>query len=207
MGEVKEIWKRLFFVLHNNKQPDDDLPTMWTLFKAGNLQDDDLETAIKSIRHLLPDNVREKLKSLCGANKTGAANLLYSMQADSSLKDDFWYLLFRAFRDTGCSPIDDSLKICIQEGGQMKQMTMQELEDKFVSENRDNLRSQTSVPDQMIHEDLIDAYLSTSSVKDWLDTASISFNVKRMEWMHIYLEKITYTSPPTESSCPAGVLR
>ena len=50
----------------------------------------------------------------------------------------------------------------------MKQITMVELEDKFVSENRDRLKSQTSVPDQMIHEDLIDAYLSTSSVKDSL---------------------------------------
>ena len=38
---------------------------------------------------------------------------------------------FRAFRDRGCSPIDDNLKICILEGGQMKQMTMQELEDKL----------------------------------------------------------------------------
>ena len=67
MGEAKEIWKRLFFVLHNNKQPDDDLPTMWTPFKAGNLQDGDLKTAIESISHLLQDNVREKLNSVCGA--------------------------------------------------------------------------------------------------------------------------------------------
>ena len=81
MGEAKEIWKRLFFVLHNNKQPDDDLPTMWTPFKAGSLQDGDLETAIESISHLLPDNVREKLKSLCNAKKAGKANSFYSMQA------------------------------------------------------------------------------------------------------------------------------
>ena len=78
MGEAKEIWKRLFFVLHNNKQPDDDLPTMWTPFKAGNLQDGDLETAVESISHLLQDDVREKLTSLCSANKTRKANLLYS---------------------------------------------------------------------------------------------------------------------------------
>ena len=64
MGEAKEIWKRLFFVLHNNKQPDDELPTMWTPFKAGNLQDSDLETAIESISHLLPENVRDRLESL-----------------------------------------------------------------------------------------------------------------------------------------------
>ena len=47
----------------------------------------------------------------------------------------------------------------------MKQMTMGELEEKFILENEDSFKSQTSVPDQMIHEDLIDAYLSTSSVE------------------------------------------
>ena len=99
MGEAKEIWKRLFFVLHNSKQPDDDLPNMWTPFKAGNLQDGDLETAIERISHLLTDDVRKKLNSLCSANKTGKANLLYSMEADSLLKDDFWYLLFPGIRD------------------------------------------------------------------------------------------------------------
>ena len=124
MGEAKEIWKRLFFVLHNNKQPDDDLPTMWTPFKAENLQDSDLETAIESISHLLPENVRERLKRLCSADKTGKTNLLYSMEAESLLKDDFWRLLFQAFRDRGCSPIDANLKIGILEGGQLKQMTM-----------------------------------------------------------------------------------
>ena len=163
MDEAKEIWKRLFFVLHNNKQPDDDLPTMWTPFKAGNLQDGDLESAIESIGHLLQDDVRKKLNSLCSANKEGKANLLYSMKEDSLLNDDFWCLLFSAFRDRGCSPIDDTMKICILEGGQMKQMTMAELEDKFASENRDKFKSQTSVPDQMIHEDLIDAHLNVKS--------------------------------------------
>ena len=62
MGESEDFWKRLFFVLHNNKQPDDDLPTMWTSFKAENLQDGNLETAIESFSHLLQDNVKEKLK-------------------------------------------------------------------------------------------------------------------------------------------------
>ena len=60
MGEAKEIWKRLFFVLHNNKQPDDDLPTMWTPFKAGNLQDGDLETAVEL---LLSPQQREAIGS------------------------------------------------------------------------------------------------------------------------------------------------
>ena len=167
MGEAREIWKRLFFVLYNNKQPDHDLPTMWTLFKAENFTEEDLKAAIESISHLLQENVRDKLKRLCRAHET-KKELLYSMEEDSLFKDDFWRLLFGAVRDRGCVPIDGNLKISILEGGQMKQMTMGELEEKFVSENRDNLKSQTSVPDQMIHEDLIDAFLSTNSVKESL---------------------------------------
>ena len=84
------------------------------------------------------------------------------------LEDDFWYLLFGAVRDRGCGPIDDNMKICIVEGGQTKQMTMGEIENKFISENRDSFKSQASVPDQMIQDDLIDPFLNTSSVKDSL---------------------------------------
>ena len=94
-----------------------------------------------------------------------ASNLLYAMQTDPSLKDDFWYLLFRAVRDRDCRPIDDSRRLRINEGGETKEMTMQGLEEKFRSENKDNLKSQTSIPDQLIHEDLIDAFLNTSSVE------------------------------------------
>ena len=167
MAEAKEIWKRLFFVLLNNKEPDNDLPNMWTLFKAENFTEEDLKAAIESISHLLQENVRDKLNRLCRAHKT-KKELLYSMKEDSLFKDDFWRLLFGAVRDRGCGSIDGNLKISILEGGQMKQMTMGELEEKFFSENRDNLKSQTSVPDQMIHEELIDAFMSTDSVKDSL---------------------------------------
>ena len=64
------------------------------------------------------------------------------VKEDPLLKDDFWLLLFGAGRDRGCSCIDDNMKIVILEGGQMYQMTMGELE--FISENRENLKSQTS---------------------------------------------------------------
>ena len=168
MGQANEVWKRLFFLLYNNREPDDDLPTMWTSFKAVNLQYSDLETAIESIGHLLQEDVKEKVSSLFIAEETDTANLLNLMKEDSLLEDDFWYLLFRAVRDRSCGPIDDNMKICILEGGQTKQMTMGEIEDKFISENRDSFKSQACVPDQMIHEDVIDAFLSTSSVKDSL---------------------------------------
>ena len=67
MGKVKDIWKRLFFVLYNNNQPDDDLPTMWTSFKAEGFQDAHLMAAIESFGHLLQEVVRDKLKGVCSS--------------------------------------------------------------------------------------------------------------------------------------------
>ena len=64
------------------------------------------------------------------------------VKEDPFLKDDFRFLLFGAVLDRVCSPIDDNMKIVILEGGQVRQMTMGELE--FISENRENLKSQTS---------------------------------------------------------------
>ena len=166
MSEAKEIWKRLFFLLHNNSQLDNELPSMWTRFKAEHLQKSDLETAIAEISDTLCDDLRDRLNSLLSDGKTTKTSLLCDMQTDSLLTDDFWCLLFfRAIRDSECTPIDDNTSISLVEAGQTKQMTMTELEERFGSENKDNLKSQTSVPDQMIHEDLIDAYLSTDSIE------------------------------------------
>ena len=102
MGEAKDIWKRLFFVLYNNNQPDDDLPTMWTSFKAEGFQDAHMMAAIESFGHLLQEDVRDKLKGVCSSE----TNLLFSMKEDSFLKDDLWHLLFSAFRDKASGPID-----------------------------------------------------------------------------------------------------
>ena len=165
MSEAKEIWKRLFFLLHNNSQPDNELPSMWTRFKAGHLQKSDLKIAIADISDILSDDVRKRLNTLFSEEETTNSSLLYTMQTEPLLKDDFWCLLFRAIRDSECTPIDDNTSISIVEAGQTKQMTMAELEERFSSENKDNLKSQTCVPDQMIHEDLIDAYLSTDSIE------------------------------------------
>ena len=181
MGEAKEIWKRLFFVLLNNTQPDDSMPSMWAQFKTERLKESELRIVIESISDLLSDGVKGSLSRLLSdEEKTCNANLLYAMQTDPSLKDDFWYLLFRAVRDRDCRPIDDSRRLRINEGGETKEMTMQGLEEKFRSENKDNLKSQTSIPDQLIHEDLIDAFLNTSSVEQELKR---SYELKLSETM------------------------
>ena len=167
MGETNGIWKRLFFVLHYNKQTDIDLPNIWTRFKQDNFRDSDLELAIRRISHLLQESEKEKLNSIRSAYTTSThceRSLLDFLNDDLLLKDDSWYLLFKAVRDIGCSPLDKDMQICVLEGGQTKLMLMEEVEQKFITENKDDTKSQTSVPDQLIHEDLIDACLSTSTV-------------------------------------------
>ena len=47
-------------------------------------------------------------------------------------------------------------------------MTMTDIEQKFFSENPDLLTAQRSVPDQMVHDDLIDAHFNTESVREFL---------------------------------------
>ena len=138
MGEANGIWKRLFFLLHHNKQPDIDLPTIWTRFKQDNFRDSDLELAIGRISYLLKESEKEKLNSIRGAHTTSThceRSLLDFLADDPLLKDDFWYLLFKAVRDIGCSPLDKNMQICVLEGGQTKLMSMEEVEQKFITEN------------------------------------------------------------------------
>ena len=47
-------------------------------------------------------------------------------------------------------------------------MTMRDIEQKFISENPDLLTAQRCIPDQMIHDDLIDAHFNTESVRESL---------------------------------------
>ena len=81
MGEAKEIWKRLFFVLLNNTQPDDSMPSMWAQFKTERLKESELRIVIESISDLLSDGVKGSLSRLLGdEEKTCNANLLYAMR-------------------------------------------------------------------------------------------------------------------------------
>ena len=167
-ANAKEIWKTLFFRLVNNKESDDDLPSMWTQFKGNQLKTSDIKAAIQSIKDLLEDNVKDRLDSLLGGEDTNEVRILDSMKGCSLLGDDFWRLLFTAIRDRESHPIGNDMTVRILEGGQTKHMTIEEIEEKFFSENPDILKSFTSVPDQMIHEDLIDAHLNTTSLEESL---------------------------------------
>ena len=110
MGEGKEIWQRLFFVLDNNKLPDDH-------------HVDSVEG--RTFAGWRPQNLhrtnqprapceRKVEQSVWCANKNGA-NLCIQCQWRQTLlnKDDYCYLLFRAVRDRGYNPIDNNMNICI----------------------------------------------------------------------------------------------
>ena len=166
MSEAREIWKSLFFLLRENKQPDDTLPKMWVQFKEC-----DIEDVLESIEDQIPENVKKGLKKLREDARNGAASLSYLMKTSPLLCDNFWRLLFSEIRDRACHPIDLNTTVPIVEGGFTKHMTMEDIEKKFASENPNILTSFESVPDQMIHEDLIDAHFNTDSVKESLRMA------------------------------------
>ena len=71
--------------------------------------------------------------------KMSKANLLKEMRAETLFKDDFWHLLFSTVRDKECSPIDGNTYISVVESGRSKQMGLRELEERFISENKDKL--------------------------------------------------------------------
>ena len=202
MGEAntKGIWKTLFDLLFNNKEPDDELPDMWAQFKKGHLHRSEIRTAIESFKDFLPEDVRKKFCELnsegsevsstmteCSLQEFqllddfmgklfdlsidengGEAEILDLMRKCDLLDDNFWRLLFTAIRDRKVGQISEERRIPILEGGQTIHMSMGDIEQKFISENPDLLTEQRSVPDQMIHEDLIDAQFNTESVRESL---------------------------------------
>ena len=198
------MWKRLFNLLFNNKEPDDELPNMWTQFKEEHLHRSDIRTAIESfkdhlhedvrkilcdvssegsadqasllasslkecsLQHPLPNKVKESMCDLSISETCGEASILDALRECSQLDDDFWRLLFTAIRDKEAVKISEEIRIPILEGGQTKYMTLTDIEQKFISENPGILTAKRSVPDQMIHEDLIDAQFNTESVRESL---------------------------------------
>ena len=191
----EEIWKRLFNLLFNNKEPYDELPNMWAQFKAENLHRSDIRTAIESlhedvriklydlnsdgninedsllastVKYQLPKEVIDKLCDLTISENSVEASIVAAMRECAQLDDNFWRLLFTAIRDREVDVISEEKRIPILEGGQTKHMTMTDIERKFISENPDLLTAQRAVPDQMIHDDLIDYHFNTESVRESL---------------------------------------
>ena len=170
---------------------------MWAQFKKENLHRSDIRTAIESlkdyfhedtrknlcdintegnvdegsllaspVKYKLPNTVIDKLCNLI--NLSEEVGILAAMRECSQLDNDFWRLLFTATRDREVDVISEERRIPISEGGQTKLMSLRDIEQKFILENPDLLTAQRCIPDQMIHDDLIDAHFNTESVRESL---------------------------------------
>ena len=122
----------------------------------------------ESSRYRIREEVLEKLCDLNLSGNCNASSVLSCLRESSYLDDNFWRLLFTAIRDSQVEEISKERKMRILEGGQTKDMSMEDIERKFISENPDLLSVQKCVPDQMIHEDLIDAQFNTDHVRECL---------------------------------------
>ena len=155
-------------MLFNNPVPDDDLSNMWAQFKMQRLHRFALEHATESIKVQLLENERDELDTLFSEEDANITRLLALLRESPLLQDNFWHLLFIAIRDREVDMISEEKRIPILEGGQVKHMSMTDIEQKFILENRDILTAQRCIPDQMIHYDLIDAHFNTESVRESL---------------------------------------
>ena len=170
MSDARKCWKQLFLLLFNNQERDGDLPRMWTQFKEGNLQRSDIEAAIESVKDDIQENEREVLDRICSAENVSdsdTASVVRLMKECDQLEDDTWRLmLFTSIRDRATGLISTDTKVPIFVGGQTRLMTLQDIETNLIQEEPDIFKSQRSVPDQMVHEDLMDAQFNTQYARE-----------------------------------------
>ena len=60
-ANTEGTWKKLFYILFNNKESDENLPNMWAQFKKGRLHKSDIRITIEDIKDNLNEDVRKKI--------------------------------------------------------------------------------------------------------------------------------------------------
>jgi len=98
------------------------------------------------LKYQLPKELIDKLCDLSIGENGGAVSILVAMRKCAHLDDSFWLLLFAAIRDREVDAISEEKKIPILEGGQVKHMSMADIEQKFILENPDLLTAQRCIP-------------------------------------------------------------
>jgi len=101
------------------------------------------------LKYQLPKELIDKLCDLSIGENGGAVSILVAMRKCAHLDDSFWLLLFAAIRDREVDVISEEKKIPILEGGQVKHMSMADIEQKFILENPDLLTAPRCIPDQL----------------------------------------------------------
>ena len=138
-ANTEGTWKKLFYILFNNKESDENLPNMWAQFKKGRLHKSDIRIAIEDITDLnkeakkkifdgneLENKVIESLWNLSLRETAEETCFISSMMECFFLDDNFWRLLFTHIRDRVVEGISEETTIPILEGGQTRLMSSNE---------------------------------------------------------------------------------
>ena len=191
-------WKKLFFVLWNNKESKENVPRMWKQFMKDELKSDEIKSIL--FNEELEEIVKHKFDELSSKNPN-CEDLIRALGEDALFEDDFWYKLVKGIRDREVRPINRSAKVTIIQGGQEKQITMEDLENLFEAEEPDMMTSQICVPDQLIHDDCFDLHLNREAIVQELKESyeenllQIKENFKRdnPKWKEKEIEKQSLT--------------
>ena len=162
MGKFPEanLWRTIFFNLNNNQIDRDVLP-MWEQFKGGNLEVGDIKEVF--MQHNFTDKVKVKFKEM-EARNTKSRDLLEEMKREPIFGEEEWERLVVCLRDRESKPLNKDESVLIIEGGHSKFLTMKDLEDKFANENPDYQHTQTSIPENLVHDDNFEAHLNRQTI-------------------------------------------
>ena len=153
-NRLDSVWKDNFIkYLFNNKEEETNLFPMWRQFVNGILSNQDIKAVVENSDGLFQCEVKDNLIDL--AKKTNnCADFLDELGKDSSFfRDDDWKILLILLRDRESKIIDKEKTIRIMEGGHERSMNIEELQEKFMEDYPYLLTTQSTFPDQLLHND------------------------------------------------------
>ena len=154
-------WKSIFNTCFYNETPDDKIAGMWTQFKKDNLQREDINDTFKQSD--FSDEEREAFDRVYTKTNT-VEDLIKEMKKETKLQDNVWKMLFIKLRDKAVEPIDHTKTIRVVEGGEEKEMNLDDIEEKFKDDYPDLETSQLSIPEELIHKDYLDLEINNQTI-------------------------------------------
>ena len=132
-------------------------------FKSDHVTLEDIKDAFQENATYLSNEARGRFSQLC-AQSESSSDLFDRMKGELSFGNMEWGALARSLRDRQSSPLDKNQTLDVVEGGVMIQMTMKDLEEKFLEENPTLIASQKCVPEVLIHNDHSEALTNKEAV-------------------------------------------
>jgi len=167
-------WKSVFNTCFNNETPDDMIAGMWTQFKKENLQREDINDIFEQSD--FSDETREAFFKVYDKTNT-VEDLIKEMKKETKLLDNVWETLFMKIRDKAVEPIDHTKTIRVVEGGEEREMNLDDIEEKFKDDYPDLETSQLSIPEDLIHKDYLDPEINNQIIRKKLkDSYSKNFD-------------------------------